>query len=173
MQGLLPTISCHAILLHNSKRSVMRMTEKEHIVSDKNTNLRHYAANAIVIQEDTPDDGSIYILEKGRLGVFKGGEMVSEISELGMVVGEMAPILHTTRTATIRTITECEITVYTGDLRERLIERLPPITQKIVMALTKRLLYQTASHAKELERIRDLEEINQQLKKQVSDLTHS
>ena len=97
--------------------------------------------------------------------------MVSEISEPGTIVGEMAPILETPRTATIKAITECEITVYTGDLRERLIERLPPITQNLVIAITQRLQRQTAVHAEDRTRIRDLEKENQQLREQVVDLT--
>lgn len=147
------------------------MTEEERTAPKDNPNVRHYPPDTTIIQENTQDDGSIYILERGKLGVFKGKDMVTELREVGVIVGEMASILGTPRTATIKTLTECEMTVYTGDLRRRLIERLPPVTQRIVTAITQRLQRQTQDHAVILARMEDLERENQQLRKEVGDLT--
>ena len=147
------------------------MTEKEYTAPKDKLNVRHYPRDTIIIKENTQDDGSIYILERGKLGVFKGKGVVTELSEVGVIVGEMASIRGTPRTATIKTLTECEMTVYTGDLRRRLIERLPPVTQRIVTAITQRLQRQTEDHAVILSRTENLERENQQLRQEVDDLT--
>ena len=146
------------------------MIGKEYTTSESTPNARYYPPDAIVIQEEDPDDGAVYILEKGKLGVFEGGEMVSEISETGTIISEMAPILNTTRTATIRTITECKLTVYSGNLRKHITEMLPSIAQNLVMAITRRVQDQTIRHADNLLRIENLEKLNQQLRKQVEEL---
>ena len=148
----------------------MNRASNAYTVSTSDPNVRHYPPNAVVIQQDTPDDGCIYIFEKGTLGVFKNGEMVSEIHEMGTVVGEMAPILSTTRTATIKTITECRVMVCQVDLRKSTVEPLSPVAQKIIMAITGRLQYQTTLHAEDLIRIENLQQMNQQLRKQVIQL---
>jgi CRP-like cAMP-binding protein len=145
----------------------MSTAEKGYIVSGTDPNVRTYAPNAIVIQEDTPDDGCIYILNKGTLGVFKGGEEISEITDPG-VFGEMATVLHTTRTATIKAMTECKITVYTGGL-QRILEQLPSIALKIMVSLAKRLERQNLIHTDDLVRLENIEKMNQQLRKQVVD----
>ena len=154
--------------------------EDTHTQTDETPHVRRFPEDATIIQEGAPDDGSIYILETGKLGVFKDEQMVSEISEPGLIVGEMAPILGSSRTATIRTVTECEITVYTGDLRKRLIERLPPVTQRIMIAMTKRLQHQTELHARALEGARSLEaqieslqQTNRRLQERIDELTQA
>ena len=86
--------------------------------------------------------------------------------------GEMAQILSIARTATIKAITECKITVYTGDLQQRVVDQLPPVARKIMVALTKRLHHQTTFHAHDLVRTENLEKMVQQLRKQVVDLTN-
>ena len=140
--------------------------------SNTATNVRDYPPDAIVIHEEEPNDGSIYILEAGHLGVFKGGYKVSEIREPGAMFGEMAPILGTPRTATIKTITACKIAVYTGDLQQQIIEQLPSVARKLVVAMTRRLQRQTAFNANDLVRTENLEKMVKQMRRQIVDLTH-
>jgi CRP-like cAMP-binding protein len=147
------------------------MTEQGYIISNNNPNVRYYQPNITIIQENAPDDGCVYILESGTIGVFRDGNQIAEVNEPGSIFGEMASLLGTNRTATVKTMTECRVTVYKGDLRKSIIELLPPVAQKIVLAITQKLQRQTALHAEDLLRISHLQQMNQQLRRQVSDLT--
>lgn len=147
------------------------MTDKRYTVSGNNPHLRFYQANGVVIQEDTPNDGSIYILEEGRLGVFKNGIQVSEISESGILFGEMAQVLQTPRTATIKTLTECRITVYPANLIQHLLDQLPAVARKILISMTVRLQHQTSLHAEDLLRTENLEKMNLQMRRRLVELT--
>src|SRR5688572_26024151 len=105
----------------------MNTSTPGYIVSEKDPNVRTYAPGAIIIQEDTPDDGCIYILTSGTLGVFREGQQIREMNGGGLMFGEMATILGSRRTATIMAMNECRITVYTGGMK-RIVEQFPSIT---------------------------------------------
>jgi CRP-like cAMP-binding protein len=53
----------------------------------------------------------MYILNRGNLQVFIGGKKVFDIYDPGTVIGEMALLLGAKRTATIKTVTDCNITI--------------------------------------------------------------
>jgi len=75
-------------------------------------------AGSILCEEgDTGEE--MYILNRGNLQVFIGGKKVFDIYEPGTVMGEMALLLGERRTATIKTVTDCNITIVK---RENLIE---------------------------------------------------
>lgn len=63
-------------------------------------------AGHVLIEEDRPVAG-IYFLESGELEVRKGGVLIADIYETGAVFGEMAFLLKSEPTATVRTITPC------------------------------------------------------------------
>jgi CRP-like cAMP-binding protein len=116
----------------------METAHQAHRTSGSEQNVRIYPAGTIIIEEDTPDDGCIYILSSGTLGVYREGRQVREMSGSGLLFGEMATILNSKRTATIRALTECRIRVYTGGLA-RIISQFPTITMKIIVALAERV----------------------------------
>jgi len=107
-------------------------------VDDTAPNIRLYDAGATIIAEGTPDDGCLYILTSGVLGVYLKGQFIREMTGAGLMFGEMATILNTTRTATIKAQSDCKVTVFTGGLM-RIIKRYPAVTMKIIVALAGRV----------------------------------
>jgi CRP/FNR family cyclic AMP-dependent transcriptional regulator len=63
-------------------------------------------AGAVLITEGRPLDG-LYFLESGEVEVLKGGELIAEVFEPGAVFGDMAYLLGSAPTATVRALTPC------------------------------------------------------------------
>ncbi len=63
-------------------------------------------AGAVLITEGRPADG-LYFLESGEVEVLKGGELIAEVYEPGAVFGDMAYLLGSAPTATVRALTPC------------------------------------------------------------------
>ena len=145
----------------------MSIDGQGYTVAPNDPNMRYYDPNVVILQENAPYDGSIYILHSGTLGVFTEGEQISEISEPG-IFGEMATILNTDRTAMIKAMTECKVSVYTGGL-QRIIEQVPSVAMKMMVSLAQRLQRQTALYRDELIRLENIEKMNQQLRTQVTE----
>jgi len=67
-------------------------------------------AGALLCEEG--DIGNeMFILNRGNLEVYIGGKKVATIHEGGTVIGEMALLLGEKRTATIKSLTDCNITI--------------------------------------------------------------
>ncbi len=64
------------------------------------------AAGAVLITEGRPAEG-LYFLESGEVEVLKGGELIAEVYEPGAVFGDMAYLLGSAPTATVRALTPC------------------------------------------------------------------
>jgi len=64
------------------------------------------AAGHVLIEEGRPVEG-IYFLESGEVEVLKDNVLIAEIYEAGAVFGDMAFLLKTEPTATVRTLTPC------------------------------------------------------------------
>jgi CRP-like cAMP-binding protein len=60
----------------------------------------------VLITEGQPVAG-LYFLESGEVEVLKGGTLIAEVYEPGAVFGDMAYLLETPPTATVRTLTAC------------------------------------------------------------------
>jgi len=67
-------------------------------------------AGSILFEEG--DKGhEMFIVNSGNLEVYIGGKKVADIHEPGSVIGEMALLLGERRTATVKTVTDCNITI--------------------------------------------------------------
>jgi len=73
----------------------------------------HFEPGDEVIREGEPGDAA-YIVVSGRLAVFKHGKQIGELAK-GDYFGEIALIQDSVRTATVRCLTPCELTVLAGD----------------------------------------------------------
>jgi CRP-like cAMP-binding protein len=62
---------------------------------------RSLAAGEVLIAAGD-EGGELYVLESGRLGVTRGGIALATIAEPGALVGEMAVLLGTDHSATVR-----------------------------------------------------------------------
>ena len=65
-------------------------------------------AGQVLIEEGQPIQG-IYFLESGEVEVLKAGVLIAEVYEAGAVFGEMAHLLKTAPTATVRALTPCQL----------------------------------------------------------------
>jgi CRP-like cAMP-binding protein len=63
-----------------------------------------------ILCEEGDKGNEMFILNHGSLEIYIAGKRVAGIHESGMVIGEMALLLGEKRTATVKTITDCNIT---------------------------------------------------------------
>jgi len=73
----------------------------------------HFEPGDEVIREGEPGDAA-YIVQSGRLEVLKQGKKIGELGD-GDYFGEIALIQDSARTATVRCLSPCELTVLAGD----------------------------------------------------------
>jgi CRP-like cAMP-binding protein len=104
-------------------------------LDDLTFNLR---AGSILCEEgDTGQE--MYILNRGNLQVFIGGKKVFDIYDPGMVIGEMALLLGAKRTATIKTVTDCNITIVKHENLEEVAGSNKDFFLKMAVSLGQRL----------------------------------
>lgn len=120
--------------------------------------MQHFPKD-YVLANDGDMDQSLFILINGKLGIFKGDIQIAEFDQKGTIVGEMSVILNEPRTATIKTITECHISVIKADLRG-LVQKHPEIAQKLMKTIAKRLSKTTKDYWKLAEKVNYLADIN-------------
>lgn len=106
--------------------------------SPEDPNLRYYEPGAVIIAEGEENDGTIYILNEGKLGIYKGVRKVAEIEGSGVFFGEMAVIMNEPRTATVKALTSCSIVAYTGGLGV-IMRKLPAVAEKLFTTLATRI----------------------------------
>jgi len=87
--------------------------------------------------EQGTTSGALYVLEHGRVGVFRGPVEVAEVSEPGAVFGETSVLLNTAHTATVKTKSDCDV-YYFKDAAQ-FIRHNPAITYEIAAILARRL----------------------------------
>jgi CRP-like cAMP-binding protein len=104
-------------------------------LDDLTFNLR---AGSILCEEG--DAGQeMYILNRGNLQVFIGGKKVFDIYDPGTVIGEMALLLGAKRTATIKTVTDCNITIVKRENLEEVAKSNKDFFLKMAASLGQRL----------------------------------
>ncbi len=135
-------------------------------VSSEDPNLRYYEPGAVIIAEGEENDGTIYILNEGKLGVYKGVRKVAEIEGNGVFVGEMAVIMNEPRTATVKALTPCAVMAYTGGVGV-IMKKLPAVAEKLFSTLASRIekteteCKKLAAHMEEL--MRENHRMNQEV----------
>lgn len=94
-------------------------------------------AGKTIITEGEEGD-SLYVVIRGRVGVYKGETKVNEIGAGGLL-GEMAVIEKQKRSATIQTLEETDFLVIQGDDFAALLERNSSISGSVIRMLSGRL----------------------------------
>ena len=79
-----------------------------------------------------------FVLFHGRVGVFRGDNMISQFHERGTIFGEMSGILARPRTATMKALEDSEVMVIKSSVDE-VIRNHPEIAHKILINLAERL----------------------------------
>ena len=84
------------------------------------------------------DGESLYVVIRGRVGVYKGGTAVNEIGAGGLF-GEMAVIEKQKRSATVKTLEETDFLVIEGEDFAALLERNSSVSGSVIKTLAERL----------------------------------
>jgi CRP-like cAMP-binding protein len=109
----------------------------------------------VVIQEGTPASEEIFYLERGTLMAEVKGKIVGKI-ESGEFFGEIASILQTERSATVRAATDCIVYVFKGLQDQSLYDLLkedPKVMRKLFEQMALRLIESSHRHAGDAEKL--------------------
>lgn len=97
--------------------------------------------NEFLVREGEDSD-EMYFLKSGTLGIFKiKGNAESQIGTIysGELVGEMSFLDGKPRSASVKAISECELTVIPHAKMQAVLKSLPPWYQALVNTLLDRL----------------------------------
>ena len=92
-----------------------------------------------ILCEESDEGNEMFILNRGSLEVFIGGQKVANINESGTVIGEMALLLGRPRTATVKTTTDCNITIIKSENLKEVGNRNKNFFFNIAVNLSRRL----------------------------------
>lgn len=118
---------------------------------------RQIAKDAAILTQGQPANHEILFLVKGTAIVEFKGNVVGTIKP-GEWFGELAAILGTVRTATVRAVTPCEVQVFAGPDDANLYEAMskdPKMMRKLVEQLCLRLVETSKRHAEETSEVTD------------------
>lgn len=80
----------------------------------------------------------LYILQSGKLGIYKDGKLVSEYNKPGTILGEMSIILGDERSASIKAMEDSKVSVIRLSIID-MVRNFPSFTVKILTVLAERL----------------------------------
>lgn len=112
---------------------------------------RQIPKDAAILTQGQASNHEIFFLTKGTAVVELQGNVVGTVNQ-GEWFGELAAILHTPRTATVRAVTPCQVEVFIGPDDANLYEAIskdPKMMRKLVEQLCTRLLETSKRHAVE------------------------
>lgn len=92
-----------------------------------------------ILCEEGDEGHEMFILNRGALEVYIGGKKVADINEPGTVIGEMALLLGEKRTATIKTISDCNITIIKPEDLRKIAEKDKSFFLNLAVNMSKRL----------------------------------
>ncbi|MDR1677157.1 MAG: cyclic nucleotide-binding domain-containing protein, partial [Deltaproteobacteria bacterium] len=95
--------------------------------------------NGDTIIKEGNTDTSFYKLIQGCLEVFKGQNLIAEISQTNTYFGEMSALVGSRRSATIKSKGRSIVKVFPGDKLSEVLENYPDISKQIIDTLVLRL----------------------------------
>ena len=128
-------------LVYTKGRAFMRSSSSAAIKVNTG-NLNEYTFNlkgGSILCEEGDEGREMFILNRGALEIYIGGKKVADINEPGTVIGEMALLLGEKRTATIKTVSECNITIIKPEDLKKVAERDKNFFLNLSVNMSKRL----------------------------------
>lgn len=116
--------------------------------------VRQVPRDKVLIVEGSPSTNEIFYLHRGTCVAEIGGKVVGKI-ESGEFFGEVAPMLQSHRTATVRALSDCQIFVFRGLDDQNLYEvisRDPKMLRKFTEQMALRLMETSRRHAGDMEK---------------------
>ena len=104
--------------------------------------LKEYTFNlpgGSILCEEGDQSNEMFILNRGLLEVYIGGKRVVEIRNSGAVIGEMALLLGEKRSATIKTVTDANITIIKPENLKEVAQRDKNFFLDLAVSMGKRL----------------------------------
>lgn len=97
-------------------------------------------------------DTDMFILNKGKCGVFVDDEFITEIEEPGAIIGESAALFKQPRSATIIALEDSELSIIPGEYIDKVILENPEIGLNL-LKITARRLHNTSKLAAHLQKL--------------------
>ena len=110
----------------------------EKIKSKGPSEEKYYCFKDEFVLTEGSSSSIIYILIKGKLGIYKNNVKVAEIKRKGVIFGEMSSILGKPRTTSVKAEIDCEVMIYRGGIHS-ITKKFPSVTIKILSMLAERL----------------------------------
>ncbi len=103
--------------------------------------LIHIRSGDVLIKQGEIGD-CLYILAQGRMRIYQQNDIKKILAEVGVgdIVGELALLVDTPRTANVQAVRDCTLIKISRKLFETIIREHPQSAMKIVSACVKRLL---------------------------------
>jgi PAS domain S-box-containing protein len=99
--------------------------------------IAYKPGHTLMVEGDDSQD--LFILASGHLDIFKGNKKIYEMTEKGVVFGEMSFLLGTKRTATVKAKTDVRAVRVPKEEVPSFLRRFPDVTEEIAKLLAKRL----------------------------------
>lgn len=101
-------------------------------------NTKKYNAGEAIFNEGELS-AEAYILLSGTLEVRKGDEVIAELSENGLFIGEMAVLIGKPRTATVIAKTDAVVGLVTKENFSTMVQKMPTVAFKLAKSIAERL----------------------------------
>lgn len=108
---------------------------------DKTSNYELYQIGQVVFRQGERAD-KMYVVVEGEVDIVIEGQLIETVAA-GSVVGEMALVGNTTRTATARARTDCKLAPVGSSQFDFLIQNTPYFARHIMQIMAERLRHTT------------------------------
>lgn len=108
-------------------------------VVEEHPELTKTLAPKTVVFSEGENTCDIYILQEGKVAVYKGGELVAVIDRPGTFLGEMSSLLNQPRTASVVTLTESVFVCFPGHEMLASARDHPGVLLKLSQALARKV----------------------------------
>ncbi len=115
--------------------------------------LKKFARDDVIIEEGAPPSNEIFFLQKGDACVEVHKKIIGRI-EGGQWFGEMAALLQTNRTATVRALAPCEVLIFRGleDANlNAILQKDPKLLRKLLQQMATRMVETSQRHVRNVE----------------------
>ena len=115
--------------------------------------IKSFTKDDIIIQEGAPPSNEIFFLQKGDACVEINNKIIGRI-DAGQWFGEMAALLHTNRTATVRALIPCDVLIFRGldDANlNTVLQKDPKLLRKFLQQMANRMVESSKRHVKDVE----------------------
>lgn len=115
--------------------------------------VKKFTKDDLIIREGSPTSSEIFFLQKGAACVEINNKIVGRI-EPGQWFGEMAALLQTNRTATVRALIPCDVLIFRGldDANlNTILQKDPKLLRKLLHQMAARMVETSQRHVKNVQ----------------------